>query len=282
MSGDFNASMFAEVPDTRDKAFRAFVTANCLRVSRDHPTTPTYTKPDGTECSALDCILTDQATDSSSTEIIMCDTDTSDHYPIHTTVFLIPEVSTETHHNVVNCCSAKNWAKVDLNRYREILDEQLTCANLLDTITSQYDAMSVLDKVTKIMVSTKNQLAPCKKSTAKPGKPRLQPNWTPAMAAAMKIKKKAFYHWKKAGRPRDRDNPILKEHTRAKRKFRQIQRKQLSSDYKQDLESITQAKKIDTKLFHKECRAFSINMCLFPNLIIIGTIAGPHPYMILL
>ncbi len=31
--------------------------------------------------------------------------------------------------------------------------------------------------------------------------------------------------------------------------------------------------------FLKECRAFSINMCLFPNLIIIGTIAGPHPYM---
>ncbi len=36
------------------------------------------------------------------------------------------------------------------------------------------------------------------------------------------------------------------------------------------------------KILMKECRAFSINMCLFPNLITIGTIAGPHPYMILL
>ena len=30
----------------------------------------------------------------------------------------------------------------------------------------------------------------------------------------------------------------------------------------------------------KECRAFSINVCLFQKLATIGTIAGPHPYMI--
>ena len=32
----------------------------------------------------------------------------------------------------------------------------------------------------------------------------------------------------------------------------------------------------------KECRAFSINICLFPNLITTATIVSPHPYVILL
>ncbi len=36
------------------------------------------------------------------------------------------------------------------------------------------------------------------------------------------------------------------------------------------------------KLFkiRQECRAFSIHICLIPNLITTTTIASPHPYMI--
>ncbi len=250
IGGDFNASMFADHPDSRDKVFRAFISKDYVKLAEDHPTSPTYTKPDGTECSSLDYILTDQHTSSSSSKITMYSHDTSDHYPVHTKIHADPDIAQKAMESLRNPRSTKSWAKVDLTRYKEILDEQLSISNLPEDISSQYDACTTLDKVSKLMVQTKNQLAPRKKSS-RPGKSSLQPKWTPAMAAAAELKKKAFHTWKMAGRPNDLNDPALKEHKKYKKKFRKVQRKQVAANYKEDLEDIAQAKFIDTKTFHK-------------------------------
>ena len=62
LGGDFNASLYAEIPDATDRTFNNFVNLNCLNISKGHPPIPTYTKPDGAECSSLDYVLTDQNT----------------------------------------------------------------------------------------------------------------------------------------------------------------------------------------------------------------------------
>ncbi len=273
VAGDFNASYFANPPDTRDNIFRSFLERNHLSITEGHPRTPTYTKPDGTECSSLDYILTDSKTSSQDTRVVLDPLDTSDHYPVHADILLTPDLNPQITHNPGKPRSSGSWAKVDLNKYRELLDEQLSCANLPDNITSQYDAVSVLNKATKIMVSTKNRLAPCKKSAARNRKSNLQPKWTPAMAMASKIKKKAFHVWKQAGRPQEKDNLTLLEHKKSKKKFRQVQRKQVANKYREDMESIAEARKVDSRMFHKlvKLRSNTRKAPQVPELIVEGT-----------
>ncbi len=249
IAGDFNASYFADKPDARDMVFRSFIADKCLKLTKNHPDTPTYTKPDGTECSALDYILTDPSTASSSTSVVMYECDTSDHYPIQSGIYAQPEIATRTSRAPVPSYT-KSWAKVDLNCYKHTLEEQMAVINLPDNITSEYDACRVLDKLSDAMVETKNKLAPPKRSSHR-RKSKLQPKWTPALQAAVKLKKKAFYEWKKAGRPSNKDDPVVIEHKKRKKKLRQVQRKQTGESYREDLESISQAQHVDTKLYHK-------------------------------
>ena len=232
VAGDFNASILAKLPDARYMVFRNFIPQNKSSISRDHPRIPTYTKRDGTECSSLDYILTDQNTESSGTTVVMIDTDTSDHYPVHTCAHITPETTlARAPQRPASATGTKIWAKVDLNTYKSLLEKKLSVANLPETIESQDDAQTVLSKVSNVMVSTKNQLIPRKKSARRIDRSKLQPKWTPAMAMATKLKKKAIYQWKKAGNPRDKEQPALIEHKKRKKKLRQIQRKQGTEDF---------------------------------------------------
>ena len=55
---------------------------------------------------------------SSSSKIIMCDLETSDHYPIHARIHAELEVSTKPSKKPEPARYTKSWAKVDLEEYK--------------------------------------------------------------------------------------------------------------------------------------------------------------------
>ncbi len=256
IAGDFNASLKTDVPDSRDRKLREFVANHNLSISQGHPNIPTYIKPDGKECSHLDYILVTSDVTSKNTTVKLLATNTSDHRPVHTELLnshiTPPEKKPSTCKDPSKSRKkVKSWDKVDVDEYLTLTEKEMEKAHLMENFNSDWEATTTLRKLTGILVKCKEKLTPAKLSRLQGRKKAPQIVWTPAIKEALSKKKKAFSQWKRAGRPEDAEHPLLKANKEAKKNFRKAQRLQENTKYQKDVEKIAEAKKINSKLFHK-------------------------------
>ena len=255
IAGDFNASLKTKSPDARDQKFSKFVVNNLLSISADHPDTPTYLKPDGTECSSLDYILVTEEASTRNTQVKLTATNTSDHRPVHTEYALPPgyvnlsgkpKVTTSEKNPAQK--KAKGWKKVDTDEYRRITEREIESLNFTAP-KSSWEASNMLKKISNILTACKDALTPstCRRHR----KPTSQLSWTPAIKLALSEQKKHFYLWKEAGRPNDKNHPLVIAKQEAKKRFRSEQRKQNASKFNEDMKEIAEAKAMDSRIFHR-------------------------------
>ncbi len=250
IAGDFNASIKIGNPDSRDKKLRSFVENHQLHVSDGHPDIPTYIRPDGTECSHLDYIFVTDNACTKNTDVKLMVTNTSDHRPVHTDFLVDHMTLAEVKRHTPSQKKAKGWDRIDVDEYLSMTAKELEKAHIFKEINSEWEATTTLRKITGILVRCKDILTPMKQSQNR-AIPCKQIVWTPEIKAALKKKKAAFGRWKDAGRPEDVSHPLFIANKNVKKDFKKAQRAQSNVKYQKDIDEISEAKRINSKLFHK-------------------------------
>ncbi len=251
IAGDFNASIKTDNPDSRDKKLRSFTENHKLQMSDGHPDIPTYLRPDDSECSHLDYIFVTGNITTKNTDVKLMVTNTSDHRPVHTELLEANLTLMELKHSTHFQKKTKGWDKIDVDEYLSLTAKELKKVHLFKKISSEWEATSTLKKITGILVKCKDELTPMKQSTHNRRNPCKQIKWTPEIKDALAKKKAAFGRWKDAGRPDDVNHPLFIANKIAKRNFKKAQRTQSSATFQKDIEEISEAKRINSKLFHK-------------------------------
>ncbi len=246
IAGDFNASLKTDRPDARDQKFSAFLLNHCLRISDGHPDTPTYLKPDGTECSSIDYVLVTADVTIRSTKVKVMATNTSDHRPVLTKYVpppgqeVIKDISKATQESKEMAPrKLKGWKKVNLKEYSKITGDEIDDLNL-PAPQSSWEASNIIQKISNILMSCKEKLTPAKPACRRNKKLTSQLVWTPAIKLALSQQKEQFCLWKKAGRPNDKNHPLVIAKKEAKKQFRCEQRKQNAAKYTEQIEEIAE------------------------------------------
>ena len=86
----------------------------------------------------------DSETGSCSTKVIMDPLDTSDHYPIHADVLITPDRATSPILEPAKPRNSKSWAKVDLNKYKDLLEEQLASPSLPPPLPEKEEKLTII------------------------------------------------------------------------------------------------------------------------------------------
>ncbi|CAG2250061.1 unnamed protein product [Mytilus edulis] len=226
IAGDFNASFHRQYKDTQDELFKNFCKENQIELPSNYPIDHTYHQGDSK--SQIDYILTksrendDESTEYMQVKILREGHNTSDHYPVSAEF----SVRLRTAQKQLNgdIVTKINWEKVDKTSYEQNLKEELKDRKYLNMRTP-YGNPNLVEKK-KI-------------------------SWSPQLAKAVGLSKKAFYLWKKVGSPPSKNNIYNLKRLETKRSVRSIQRQQTADKRIKLHEEIMMASDRDKDLFFR-------------------------------
>ncbi len=240
MGGDWNAS-FLHPDDARDKVLVSFIQQQSLRLSKNHPDTPTYSTVDGAESSCIDYIFSTEKVSTVNTWVRESASNTSDHKPVSTEVLVnykkLPITPSTT-------SKSKSWKKTDVQMYNALVEEGVTRAGI-STILTEFELDLAISKLTSILTAAKDIATPKRRQAQ--GTVKI---FTPAVMDALKVKKEAHWKWKMDGEPRNLDSLTFQAMKDTRRKLRNVQRVVYAEKDTQEIEEIAEAHKTNSHEFH--------------------------------
>ncbi|CAG2220436.1 unnamed protein product [Mytilus edulis] len=249
IAGDFNASFHRQYKDTQDELFKNFCKENQIELPSNYPIDHTYHQGDSK--SQIDYILTksrendDESTEYMQVKILREGHNTSDHYPVSAEF----SVRLQTAQKQLNgdIVTKINWEKVDKTSYEQNLKEELKDRKYLNMRTP-YGIEQATNQLISGLTNALNLSYPRRKSKFSRKK---EDNWSPQLAKAVGLSKKAFYLWKKLGSPPSKNNIYNLKRLETKRSVRSIQRQQTADKRIKLHEEIMMASDRDKDLFFR-------------------------------
>ena len=212
-------------------------------------TKPTFVNAKGEEVSTIDYFLYEHTLIAKILSVKRLDTvicNVSDHYPIMLSVQFLFEHVVKSGDNCIPKPARVNWKKVDGDLYAALVRERLPC--IPASANTVYDMEKAVRMINKVLTECAEESAPKRQRRARKAKLR---TWTPEIRNAITNKKKAFYLWKSAGKPKDDGNELLKQKTTTTKELRRLCRKDNAHQYMQDKQEILDAKGHDSALFYR-------------------------------
>ncbi|CAG2210120.1 unnamed protein product [Mytilus edulis] len=249
IAGDFNASFHRQYKDTQDELFKNFCKENQIELPSNYPIDHTYHQGDSK--SQIDYILTksrendDESTEYMQVKILREGHNTSDHYPVSAEF----SVRLRTAQKQLNgdIVTKINWEKVDKTSYEQNLKEELKDRKYLNMRTP-YGIEQATNQLISGLTNALNLSYPRRKSKFSRKK---KISWSPQLAKAVGLSKKAFYLWKKVGSPPSKNNIYNLKRLETKRSVRSIQRQQTADKRIKLHEEIMMASDRDKDLFFR-------------------------------
>ncbi len=115
----------------------------------------------------------------------------------------------------------------------------------IDSIMSQFEVQSAIDKLINTLVIAKDIATPNRKISSSGFKIR-----TPAVLEASKAKKEAFWEWKREGKPKTLDSASFQTMKQTTRKLRGVQRAVYKDEDTRELNKIAEACTSNSHIFH--------------------------------
>ena len=247
LGGDMNEDMVLRDHTVRAQLLKSFVKDSLLDTKH---TSQTYSNPAGVLVSTLDYIfyskdLTEKVTQHKCLESLQ--TSVSDHLPVlcqmQYELDKVPKADT-----CVNLKPSSNvrWDKLD----RELYKTKLSLA--VQHVDTNIDTVGALNnsvmKLNETLDNCARSAAPSKEK--RPRKAKLR-TWTPAVQTAVVAKKKAFFEWKAAGRPDNKENQTVINKKKTTSLLRQVCRREVSNKLLEERQVVMDSRSSDTALFHK-------------------------------
>ncbi|VDI68531.1 Hypothetical predicted protein [Mytilus galloprovincialis] len=226
IAGDFNASFHRQYKDTQDELFKNFCKENQIELPSNYPIDHTYHQGDSK--SQIDYILTkSRENDDESTEYMQ-----------------ITDAQKQLNGDIV---TKINWEKVDKTSYEQNLKEELKDRKYLNMRTP-YGIEQATNQLISGLTNALNLSYPRRKSKFSRKK---KISWSPQLAKAVGLSKKAFYLWKKVGSPPSKNNIYNLKRLETKRSVRSIQRQHTADKRIKLHEEIMMASDRDKDLFFR-------------------------------
>ncbi|CAG2212379.1 unnamed protein product [Mytilus edulis] len=247
IAGDFNASFHRQYKYTQDELFINFCKDNQIVVTSNCPIDHTYHQGDSK--SQIDFILTkprekdDESTEYMQMKILREGHNTSDHYPV-SAEFSVRIQTTQKQHSG-DIVTKINWEEVDKANCEQNLKEELEDKTYLNMRTP-YGIEQATNQLISGLTNALNLSYPRRKSKFSRKK---KISWSPQLAKAVGVSKKAFYLWKKVGSPPSKNNIYNLKRLETKRSVRSIQRQQTADKRIKLHEEIMMASDRDKDLF---------------------------------
>ncbi|CAG2217043.1 unnamed protein product [Mytilus edulis] len=233
----------------QDELFKNFCKENQIVLPSNYPIDHTYHQGDSK--SQIDYILTksrendDESTEYMQVKILREGHNTSDHYPVSAEF----SVRLQTAQKQLNgdIVTKINWEKVDKTSYEQNLKEELKDRKYLNMRTP-YGIEQATNQLISGLTNALNLSYPRRKSKFSRKK---KISWSPQLAKAVGLSKKAFYLWKKVGSPPSKNNIYNLKRLETKRSVRSIQRQQTADKRIKLHEEIMMASDRDKDLFFR-------------------------------
>ena len=245
LCGDLNSSLSRNPPNDRDLILREFVKVNSLHTFQNG--TATYFLPGGQACAEIDYILTNDLGKNVVSDVWVESEDhqnTSDHQCVRCTI----ELSySETKNRLPPLSSKPQWHKCNKSSYRLSVETQLKTNPIQEDQTTE----QAIEHLTTILTDAARSNIP--------GSRKQQKNRNRKKLMSREIKhasihsKQAWWKWKTAGAPSDRDNPHFQQMTKAKKLLRKHQRHKASEIHRYNMEKIADSVG-DDRLFYQLIR----------------------------
>ncbi|VDI42012.1 Hypothetical predicted protein [Mytilus galloprovincialis] len=199
---------------------------NQIELPSNYPIDHTYHQGDSK--SQIDYILTksrendDESTEYMQVKILREGHNTSDHYPVSAEF----SVRLQTAQKQLNgdIVTKINWEKVDKTSYEQNLKEELKDRKYLNMRTP-YGIEQATNHLISGLTNALNLSYSYPRRKSKFSRKK-KISWSPQLAKAVGLSKKAFYLWKKVGSPPSKNNIYNLKRLETKRSVRLIQRQQ--------------------------------------------------------
>ena len=170
-------------------------------------------------------------------------TNVSDHYPI--ICVLDVDVRRVSHTAVSLPQSSKvKWDKIDKDAYNFSVAERLA------VMRTSIQSLGILDaeiqKLNEVLTGAAEDLAPKKVKRNRKVKLKV---YGPEIKQAIKVKKEAFWQWKKSNRPVDRDNTLVINEKLTTNYLRKLRRIEAAHEREKLRQKILDARSTDTNSF---------------------------------
>ena len=247
LGGDMNEDMILRDQTIRAQLLKSFVKDNLLETIN---TCQTYCNPDGVLISTLDYIfyskdLTEKVVQHKGLENLQ--TCVSDHIPVFCQIHYDLDKVTNTASSAnLKPPSNIRWKKLDKDLYNSLL------SSALQEVDTSVDTVGTLNnsvmKLNDVLDTCAKAAAPSKER--RPRKAKLR-TWTPEIMSAVGAKKKAFFDWKAAGRPDDKEHHTVINKKNTTILLRQLCRREISHKTLEERQVIMDSRSNNMALFHK-------------------------------
>ena len=224
LGGDMNEDMILRDQTIRAQLLKSFVKDNLLETIN---TCQTYCNPDGVLISTLDYIfyskdLTEKVVQHKGLENLQ--TCVSDHIPVFCQIrYDLDKVTNTASSANLKPPSNIRWKKLDKDLYNSLL------SSALQEVDTSVDTVGTLNnsvmKLNDVLDTCAKAAAPSKER--RPRKAKLR-TWTPEIMSAVGAKKMAFFDWKAAGRPDDKEHHTVINKKNTTILLRQLCRREIS------------------------------------------------------
>lgn len=247
LGGDMNEDLML-----RGQSFRAQLLKNFLNESELDTvnTGKTYSNPEGVLTSTLDYIFYSKEFSDDIMQIKSLEdlhTSVSDHTPVLCQIqYRLDKVHNKNSNSNLKPSMKVSWKKINQESYNSNLSTALW---EFDTeITSVGTLDNSVKKLNEILDTSARSAAPNAEKRPRKAKLRI---WTPDVQNAVIAKKKAFFEWKKAGRPEDKDNQAVINKKQTTILLRQICRREVSKKACEERQEIMDSRSYNMALFHR-------------------------------
>jgi hypothetical protein len=252
IAGDWNCQYNPEPKSKRETALHNFILNYQLKVKESNQG-PTFIHPNGYDCSTIDYFLVNKKIEDnvrSCMKIQDLVQSTSDHYPVQ--IQVETKVESDLTTNTLEKETRKsndniNWEKIDLSKYQTDLDDTLR-ENSPNTTTIWDIEQEVLNLQTTITNAAQNAI---NRKAQKPKKAKKKNLWNPAIKAAVKKRKAAYWKLKKGKAAQTDQHILVEQHKKSKLELRSLQRIAAAKNRQNELEEIMEASSCNKKLFYK-------------------------------
>ena len=244
--GDMNGSVYRN-RTTHDEIFKDFLEETSLNPGTDYPQKNTFYHHNGKSEAQIDYILSIGKNLVGNIQILeMNKNNTSDHVPVLASV---RRQLVRRARKIRTVTVKTKWEKCDLEIYQTKIAEG---AEKIMHETNGNVEENIL-QIEQMMHNTCLELIP---NYRREKKVRTTGNsiWNKNMAEAAKNVRTKHVVWKRAGAPKNKDNPLKAQFIVAKRLLRKAQRQAYASQRDNWARKIMSASSSDNKLFHKMLR----------------------------
>ena len=250
IGGDFNENLLQKSNSLRNRYILDFMKDSDMTTV---DVGKTFIHSRGIDCSSIDFILFSEKYKENILSIrrLECASSVSDHYPVIADIrFSLSDLqecyeNTKNNSEITSNSHRFDWNKVDGEKYKETLNEQLEAVDLQLNDNAQID--TAIMKVNSAITTAIATIAPPRKVRRK--KPKLKLMSTEILDA-IKAKKSAYLQWKNNGKPQEPTNLYTLNKKFTTYELRKTCRKEVAQRRIKERETLIEARTMDKKLFY--------------------------------